>query len=223
MKLQPKDRRVQRFLDRHRKAPAFRWDDITDPRDRRGRRWQLPTLIDGLFAGMLAGCPTLRDLEALTEEMGDAERSRVPRRIPDTTLSPVGDFAASYNLLPKLDVEELRSKLRQQVHTLQRAKSLEPRDLPCGVLSIDGKGIGALSHDAEGTAQKTHHGHDGSPYWLPRYLRAVLTSAPSKPCVDQMPVPPKTNEMGTFEAFWNDLVQAYGRGDLFEIATADAL
>ncbi|MBI2896131.1 MAG: hypothetical protein HYY06_21415, partial [Deltaproteobacteria bacterium] len=96
--------------------------------------------MNGLFVGMLAGCRTLRDVEALTDEMGDAERDRVPRRIPDTTL---------YELVPRLDVEQLRRKLHQQVRALWRAKSFEPQDLPCGVLSIDGKGIGALSHDAE--------------------------------------------------------------------------
>lgn len=211
--MQAKDQRVHRFLDRHRKAPAFRWEGVTDPRDRRGRRWQFEMLMDGLFDGMLAGCRTLRDLEALTDEMGDAERARVPRRIPDTTL---------YELVPRLGVEQLRGKLHQQVRTLGRAKSFEPQDLPCGVLSIDGKGIGALNHDAGGRAQKAHSAHDGTPYWLSRVLRAVVTSAPSKPCVDQLPVPPETNEMGTFEAFFNDLVRAYGRGDLFEIVTTDA-
>jgi hypothetical protein len=113
--------------------------------------------MDGMLAGMLAGCLTLRDVEALTDEMGEAERGRVPRRIPDTTL---------YELVPRLNVEELRGKLRRQVRALWRAKSLEPQDLPCGVLSIDGKGIGTLNHDAGGRAQKAHNTHDGSPYWL---------------------------------------------------------
>jgi hypothetical protein len=74
------------MLDRHLKTPAYRWDDITDPRHRRGRRWKLGQLLSGAFAGLLANCPTLRDVEALTEEMGPAGRKYVPRRVPDTTL-----------------------------------------------------------------------------------------------------------------------------------------
>lgn len=213
MKLQPKNRRVQSFLDRLRKAPAFQWDDITDPRDPRGRRWPFASLMDGLLDGMLAGCLTLRDVEVLTDELAEGERFRIPRRIPDTTL---------YELVPRLSVEQLRDKLRQQVRTLWRAKSFEPQNLPCGVLSIDGKAIGTLSHDAEGSAQKAHRAHDGSPYWLSRVLRAVLTSAAAKPCLDQMLVPAETNEMGAFEQFFAALMAAYGRGDLFEIVTADA-
>ena len=213
MKLQSKDRRVQRFLGRHRKAPAFRWEDVTDPRGRRGRRWQLSQLLDGAFDGLLAGCPTLRDVEALTDEMGPEARRRVPRRVPDTTL---------YNVLGQLSAEELRGKLRRQVHTLWRAKSLRPEGVPCGVASIDGKGLGALEHDADGTAQKAHRSHDGSPYWLSRVLRAVLTSAPARPCLDQMPVATTTNEMGEFIAFFDALMDAYGAGDLFEVVTVDA-
>jgi len=38
MLLQPNDRRAQKFLDRHLLAPAWQWQDITDPRGRRGRR-----------------------------------------------------------------------------------------------------------------------------------------------------------------------------------------
>lgn len=213
MKLQPKDRRVQRFIARHKKAPAFRWDDVPDPRKRRGRRWRLAELLDAALLGLLAGCATLRDVEADTDEMNETGRQYVPRRVPDTTL---------YTLLPKLDAEALRSKLHQQVRTLWRAKSLRPEGLPCGVLSIDGKGIGTLTHDAEGSAQKAHRAHDGSPYWLARALRAVLTSSPARPCIDQMPVPAETNEMGAFATFFDGIVATYGEGDLFEIVTADA-
>jgi hypothetical protein len=212
MKLQSQDRRVQRFIARHKKSPAYQWDDVQDPRARRGRRWPFEQLLDAAFLGMVAGCATLRDVEAQTDEMGQAGRAYVARRVPDTTL---------YELLGRLGIEELRKKLRQQVRSLYRAKSLEPEALPCGVVSIDGKGIGTLEHDAEATAQKAHH-EDGSPYWLVRALRAVLTSSEARPCIDQMPVAAKTNEMGDFPAFFDGLEQAYGRLNLFEIVTVDA-
>jgi predicted transposase YbfD/YdcC len=116
----------------------------------------------------------------------------------------------------------LRKRLWTQVRGLARSKSLRAEHLPCGVLAVDGKGIGTLQHDAGGRAQKAHRVHDGSPYWLSRVLRAALVSAPSCPCVDQMVVPPSTNEMRAFEDFFAGLVRAYGSIDLFEVVTADA-
>jgi predicted transposase YbfD/YdcC len=213
MKVQAPDLRVQKMLDRHLKSPAYRWDDITDPRRRRGRRWKLGQLMNAAFTGLLANCPTLRDMEAMTNEMGPAGRKYVPRRVPDTTL---------WQLMGKLDPREFRAKNQAQVRAAWRRKSLQPVGLPCGVLALDGKGLGALEHDAEGTAQKNHRSHDGSPYWLARVLRAVLTSAAGKPCVDQVPIGSKTNEVASFAAFFNELVAAYGGGDLFEIVTMDA-
>jgi hypothetical protein len=162
---------------------------------------------------MLAGCRTLRDMERLTEEMGESERAHVPRRVPDTTL---------YEFLGQLATAPLREKLRQQVRSLWRSKCLPPEGLPCGVVSIDGKCIGALDHDADGRAQKAHSARRKSEYYLARVLRAVLTSAAARPCLDQRVVPASTNEMGAFPEFWKDVVAAYGALDLFEIVTADA-
>jgi hypothetical protein len=88
------------------------------------------------------------------------------------------------------------------------------------VLTFDGKGIGALDHDVDGSAQKAHRSHDGSPYWLPRVLRAVLTSSPVRPCLDQMTVPAETNEMGAFSDFFSAVLAVYDA--LFEILTLDA-
>jgi len=102
---------------------------------------------------------------------------------------------------------------------MERAKCLLPHSLPCGVVSFDGKGLGALEHDAEGAAQKGHR-NDGSPYWLSRMLRAVLTSAASKPCLDQVPIGAKTNEVGSLGAFYDEVLTAYS--SLFEIVTGDA-
>lgn len=211
MKLQPKDQRVHRFLLRHFRLPLYLWEAVTDPRNRRGIRWPLRVLLQTALLGMLTACRTLRDLEALTDEMTGMGRSLVPRRVPDSTL---------YDLLPHLDVDQMREQLRRQAHQFWRAKSLEPQGLPCGVLSIDGKQLGALPHDADGRAQKAHRSHDGSAYYLSRVSRAVLTSAASRPCLDQQIVPGDTNEMGIFGEFFDAQVKHHDA--LFEIVTADA-
>ena len=177
--LQSKDRRVQKLLQRQLAGPAYWWGEVTDPRCRRGKRWQLPELLDGTLLGMLAGCQSLRDVESLTEELGETGKQHVHRRLPDTTL---------YSLFPRLSCDELRRQLRRQVHAHVRAKSCEPEGLPCGVMSFDGKGLGALDHDAGGNAQKGVR-KNGVPFWLSRVQRATLTSAASKPCVDQSVIP----------------------------------
>jgi hypothetical protein len=214
MKLQPRSRRVQTLATRLLSGPAYRWGDLSDPRARRGRRWPcLSELVNAAFLGLLAGCATLREVEGMTDDMGPAGRKYVSRRVPDTTL---------WALLPRLSVPELRAKLQNQVRAAWRSKSLRPVGLPCGLVVIDGKGIGALEHDAHGTAQKAHRAHDGTPYWLARMLRAVLTSAEAAPCIDQMPIGAKTNEIGCVGAFFDGLMVAYGAGDLFEIVSVDA-
>ncbi len=211
MKLQPRDQRVQHYLLRHLRSPLYQWEAVTDPRNRRGIRWPLRVLLQTALVGMLTACRTLRDVEALTDEMKGTGRALVPGRVPDSTL---------YDLLPRLDVEQMREQLRRQAHQMWRAKSLEPQGLPCGVLSIDGKQIGALPHEAAGGAQKGHRSHDGSAYWLSRVSRAVLTSAASRPCLDQQIVPAHTNEMGLFADFFDAQVRHHGT--LFELVTADA-
>jgi len=212
VKLQARDRRVQKLLDRKLSAPAYRWGDLTDPRDPRGKRWTLSQLLNAALLGLLTGSPTLRDVEGMTDEMGPQGRKYVPRRVPDTTL---------WDLLPRLSVEELASKLHAQVRADWRSKALEPVGLPCGVVSFDGKGLGALEHDADGTAQKGHR-QDGSPFWLARSLRAVLVSAQGRPCIHQMQIGARTNEIGSATEFLDEVLAAYRTLGLFEIITVDA-
>ena len=94
--------------------------------------------------------------------------------------------------------------------------------LPCGVVTIDGKGLGALSHDACGTAQLNHR-EDGSAYYLTRQFRAVLSSAESRPCLDQKAIGAKTNEVADFIPFYSRFLESYGNNnDMFEIVDMDA-
>ena len=205
------DRRVKKYLDRHLRAVVYRFEQVRDLRDRRGRIWPLQTLMATLFLGLVAGCRSLREVEDLTQEVGPAGRRYLPERVPDTTLQ---------NLLVRLEPAGLREQLHQQVKTLARSKCLDPVGLPCGVVAMDGKTLDELSHDAGGAGQQAHRAHDGTAYFLPRVLRAVLCSAQSKPALDQMVVPPQTNEMGAFATFFAALLAVYKT--LFELITLDA-
>ena len=214
MKVMTNDFRVQKFLARHLSSPAYRWDQVSDPRQRRGRRWKkVSELMNAMLLGFISGCGALRKVETLTDELGGFGRRYVSRRVPDTTLT---------DLIPKLIPEELREQHIAQVKTLWRNKELKPIGLPCGIVTIDGKGLGALEHCASGTAQLTHR-EDGSEYYLARMFRAVLTSAESRPCLDQMSIGAKTNEVGDFVPFYKKFVKTYGNNnDLFEIVDVDA-
>ena len=214
MKVMAENVRVQKFLGRQLKSPAYRWDKVVDPRHRRGRRWKrLGELMNGMLLGFVSGCGALREVESLTRGFGKFGRRHVGRRIPDTTLT---------DLIPRLSADELREQLLSQVKASWRNKELKPVGLPCGVVTIDGKGLGALKHSACGTAQLNHR-EDGSEYYLARAFRVVLSSAESRPCLDQMSIAAKTNEMGDFIAFYDRFLASYGdNNDLFEIVDVDA-
>jgi len=65
-----------------------RLDEVNDPRDPRGRRWQLQTLLGAALLGLVAGCKSLLQVEALTEDLSPATRQRfgLSRRIPRSTI-----------------------------------------------------------------------------------------------------------------------------------------
>jgi len=213
VKVIAENERVQRFVGRQLKSRAYRWEEVSDPRQSRGRRWKFDELMNAMLLGFVSGCGSLRGVERLTKGMGKFGRRHVSRRAPDTTLTDV---------IPQLSVEELREQHIVQVKASWRKKELKPVGLPCGVLTIDGKGLGALSHSAKGTAQLSHR-EDGSEYYLARAFRAVLTSAESRPCIEQMSIGAKTNEVGDFIPFYRRLLESYGaNNDLFEIIDVDA-
>lgn len=211
MKVLPSSGRVYNFLRRQLKAPWARFASMPDPRDRRGQRWGLVPMVRTVFAAILAGFKTLRDVEKHSRALVLPGFSSLRRRLPDTTV---------YDLLPRLDPSALLPTLLAQVRTLWRGKLLVPVGLPCGVIAIDGKSLGALDHDAAGWGQRQSRDHDGSPYWLVRVLRAVLTSSVGKTALWQLPIPPQTNEMGCFVEMFDTLRAHYDA--LFDVVTVDA-
>ena len=215
MPTRPRERlkRIGRFLKQHSDEKTYRFDDVPDPRDPRGVRWALGEQLRAVWVALLAGASTIRQVESMSEDLGTARR-RDGRadRLPDSTLEYV---------LPDIEWPALRVKLHVQIHDMQRAKALDPVGLPLGLLAIDGKALGSYDNDAGGLGQKNER-EDGTPYWLVRVLRAVLVTAPTKPCVDQIPIAAATNDMGAFPSLWESVMEAYGRSNLFEAVTVDA-
>jgi hypothetical protein len=153
--------------------------------------------------GMTLMCTSLRELEAKSERAG--------RRVPDSTLAYTRE---------RIDPTPFDKLLHDQVRQQHRAKAYRSRDLPIGVCAVDGKTVWVGDHLADPECQRQDNSAGAT--WQLRALRAVLTSAPSRPCLHQEVTPADTNDMGGFPAFFANLCSTYSRTDLFECISADA-
>ena len=192
------------------RLPDAGLDEVPDPS--RGRtKWKLAQLLTGVVVGMMAGCKDLRDVEQLTELLSPAIRRKLKLggRQPDTSLRDV---------LCELSLDELRGCLQRAVKTASRRKALEPQGLPFGVLSLDGKCTSLPYWDSEYVQR--HQPEQGLPFGIVRTVTCTLTSAAGRPCVDAVPIPASTNEMGHFRAVLDSVLSSYST--LFRVVTYDA-
>jgi hypothetical protein len=192
-----------------------RLDEVPDPRDRRGRRWPLGTLLRSAVVGLVSGAQGLGDVERTTAELTPAVRRQlgIRRRVPDTTLR---------DALCKLRPYELRPNLHQVVRAAHRRKALSvAQGLPFGMVSLDGKGTAVPSAD-DFYAQRQTSSDSAALTGVVRTVTATLTSHPARPCIDVATIPARTNEMGAFESALRGLVEAYDGIDLFRLVSYDA-
>jgi predicted transposase YbfD/YdcC len=202
---------VARFLRKTGSQPAF--ESVADPRDRRGRRWPLPAVLRALFVSMAAMCRSMLEIEQLTEGLGCCSNwVGIERRLPDST---AGD------ILEALDPEDFRPLRAQQVRSFHRSKSFGAPMVPIALASLDGKNVSTLDFEANEFCQKQPE-TTGRPHWNLHALRAVLVSSSARPCIGQRFIVGKTNEMGTTTQFVRELLEDYGRSDLFEAFLGDA-
>ena len=197
------------------RLPEARLDAVADPRDARGKRWkQLSTLLRAAVVGLVAGCRSTSDVEALTAEMSVPMRRllKIPRRVPDTTLRTT---------LIGLAPDELRHSLYAQVRAAHRRKALSPLGLPFGHVAIDGK-VTALGTWDDRYAQQQKHSVGPGASGLARTLTAALVSGRVTVCLDAAPIPPATNETGHFQTALSELMAAYGSLNLFQVISTDA-
>jgi len=168
-----------------------RLDEVNDPRDPRGRRWKLGTLLGAALLGLVAGCRSLLQVEALTEDLSPPTRQRfgLARRLPDTTL---------HNLLWQLQPQQVLPVLHRVVRAAHRRRALVPDELPFGVVSLDGKSTAVPACDDYYAQRQSQH--QGQCLGLVRTISAVLTSSPARPYLHVTPVPASTNVPGHLPA-----------------------
>jgi hypothetical protein len=173
------------------RVPEVRLERVPDPRDPRGRRWPLRSLLVAVLAGVCTGWKSLAQVEALSDEMSPAGRRvlGLKGRVPDTTLR---------DLLVTIAPEDLRPALHRQVKVAHRRKALEPWGLPFGVAAFDGRGTAVPFADEQYAQRQSADG--ASEHGVIRTTTVCLVSSRAKTGLDVRPIDPATNEMGAFRA-----------------------
>lgn len=196
------------------RLPELELGRVEDARDARGKRWELPTVLSTLLVALAAGGKSLRDAEALTDEMSKSLRRalRLRGRIADTTLRD--------NLL-HLSPEALRGCLHRQAKAAHRRKALAPGGFPFGVVALDGKSITQRVADGNWAMEQTLE--DGkTTIGLVRTITACLVSSASKLCIDAIPMGATSNEVGVLRRVVDTLDDVYGKSGMFRLLTYDA-
>jgi len=206
-----RERTVRRMAGLLRaRLPELDLEGVPDPRAREGR-WSLAQILRATLLGLMAGCRSLSETEALTATLAPAMRRRLglPRRLADTT---------ARDALCRVPLEGLRAVLHRAVRAAWRRKALEPVGLPMSVVALDGKAtaLPTLNHPLV----QNHVEGQVVPFGLARTVTCALVSAAGRPCIDAVPIPAETNEVGHFQAAFKSLVETHG--PLFDVVSYDA-
>jgi hypothetical protein len=192
------------------RLPELDLEGVPDPRAREGR-WSLAQILRTTLVGLMAGCRSLAEAEDLSEDLSPAARRLLglPRRLADTT---------ARDALCRVPLDGLRATLHRVVHAAWRRKALEPVGLPLSVVALDGKAtaLPMLNHPLV----QNHIEGQVVPFGLVRTVTCALVSARGRPCLDAIPIPGETNEVGYFQAAFKSLVATYG--PLFDVVSYDA-
>ena len=193
------------------RIPELKFEAVVDPRDARGRRWPLATLLRTLVVGFMAGSKSLAELETLSGDLSRPvrERLKLRGRVPDTTMR---------DLVVALRPDEAGALLRRSAQVAYRRKAL-PADFPLDVVSMDGKATAV--EELDGRWAQTHRStEERGAYGLVRTITCVLTSTPSRPVLECVPMGAGGNEAGFFRTAFAQLLAHHKSA--FELVTYDA-
>jgi len=192
------------------RLPELDLEGVPDPRAREGR-WSLAQILRATLVGLMAGCRSLSETEALTATLAPTMRRRLglPGRLPDTT---------ARDALCQVSLDGLRSVLHRAARAAGRRKALESESLPIQVVALDGKAtaLPTLNHPLV----QNHIDGQVVPFGLVRTVTCSLVSAAGRPCIDAIPIPAGTNEVAWFQTAFKSVVETYG--SLVDVVTYDA-
>lgn len=200
-------RHVGHLAARVNKMPL---DKVADPR--KGRTtWPIRTLLTAAMVGIAAGCKGLGEVEELTSWLGSGARQYLglKSRVPDTTMR---------DLLVQFEPNEVRKLNYGFIRAARRRKQLN-HDMPVRAVSMDGKATSTWLFDPPDAP--VQYGQRQGRHAVVRTITSCLATVPGRPCLDAHPVPPETNEMGSFVPALEALLSAYGRS-LFDVVMYDS-
>lgn len=202
--------RAARILERAR----LDFSSIQDPRDARGRRFELPGLLRQMLLGLATLSSSCRGFEAVGERLSP----RVLRRLG---LAKTASDTSLYELLARLSPEGFREVCFEMVRRDVRSHAIRNDLFPVGVLTVDGKGCGGgRGSVTDAAVRKNVFDKKGSACWDLYALRASLTSSSARPLLDQEFVRSNQHETKAFPALWARMCANFGR--LFSLVTLDA-
>jgi hypothetical protein len=193
------------------RLPELNLESMEDPRDERGRVWPLGTLARALLVGLMAGCKSLAEVEVLTRELSPAVRQRLKLRgrTPDTTLRDV---------VIAMSPTEVGKLLRRSAQVAYRRKALGS-DFPLDLVAMDGKATAV--EELDNRWAQTHRDREGlGACGLVRTISCVLTSSPTRPVLECVPMGAGGSETGFFRIAFAQLLEHHGAA--FEVVTYDA-
>ncbi len=109
------------------RLPELDLEGVPDVRAREGR-WSLAQILRATLVGLMAGCRSLCEADALTDALAPAMRRQLglPRRLAETT---------ARDALCRVPLGGLRAVLHRMVRAAWRRKALEPVGLPMSARS----------------------------------------------------------------------------------------
>jgi hypothetical protein len=195
------------------------WDDVPDPRQRRGRRWPLPQMLQTVFSGLVLMKGSMRALDAALARQDPALASLgATERIPDATLQAV---------LPGVSPEGVRPVLVHWVRTALRSKVVDdpPRapgtPRPLRFAAVDGKNVYTGLVPSNIYSQRVVP-RSGSVRYLNRVLRVLWLGPGPRLVLDQRPIEASSNDMGTLLPLLEQLEASYGSLSFLEGLSVDA-
>ena len=190
---------IARALKRNMSSAV--WESVPDPRNARGRRHTLSSVLKQLTLGLLTHQRTLRDVERLGTRAPAMRELGVRSAPSDSTMD---------RILRTISPEGLRPLVHEQVKAMRRNKQLERAiDFPYDLVAVDGKAVGTDKVQLHPESHRvTTKGQ--APRFVLKSIRAVHVSSAVRPVLDQKLQPAQRGERVGLEAFLLGLRATYG-------------
>jgi predicted transposase YbfD/YdcC len=196
------------------KRADLNFQSVADP-----RKENITHSLDGILRGIVIAFSCcfigLRDIEDLLDSLA-------PRLLNKLGLKngSVSDTAI-WELLVRLNHEQLRTVVTEQIKSDLNAKHITNNLFPKGVLTIDGKGAGSgMGETSNSKIRQSTCDAKGTKFWNAFALRACLTSSTVRPILDQEFIETKEWEPTAFPVLFERVVEQFPK--LFEWVTYDA-